>query len=688
MATDLNLAFQFENGLAFTETDIAIFSGSIDPGAGAGTPAPRGSLFLRDNGELYIKAGEADTSWNWHLQSDDVTISVVEPSAGLTITGAPIQNTGTLTFTLVNDLAAVEGLTGSGLAARIGADTWATRSIAGTSGNILVSDGDAVAGNPTINLATVGTAGSFGSGSVVPTFTTDAFGRVTAVSEVAIALTLNDLSDVVVSSPTNGQILTFNGTEWVNTAPTGGSGTVTSVAATAPTAGFTITGSPITSSGTLVFALANDLAAIEALATTGIAVRTAAETWTTRSLASGQNITVTSADGVAGNPSIALSGVVPIANGGTGLSALGTALQVLRVNAGGTALEYATLAGGGSVTSVATAQPAEGLTITGSPITTAGTLTFALANDLAAIEGLNGTGFYTRTGTDTWAARSLTQPTSGLTITNPAGTAGNPTFALANDLAAVEGLATTGIAVRTSADTWATRTIQGTTNQITVTNGAGTGGDPTVAIATNPIIPGTGSIQVPAGSTAERTDPPSNGMIRFNTTLNQYEAWNTDRWVGLQSFTQGGTFQLNAYLGSIPSTSGTSAVPYDSTEPLITEGTEIWTRTVVPAAATSRFVVECPFTVDIGTSNRVLIVSLFRDSINLGTALFYSTGGGRPITMSLKVNDEPATTTPVVYSMRAGIGSGTGTWYINATAGGQTLGGKLVSQYEIREFAS
>lgn len=41
-----------------------------------------------------------------------------------------------------------------------------------------------------------------------------------------------------------------------------------------------------------------------------------------------------------------ISGVLPIANGGTNLSTLGTALQVLRVNAGATALEYATISGG------------------------------------------------------------------------------------------------------------------------------------------------------------------------------------------------------------------------------------------------------------------------------------------------------------------------------------------------------
>lgn len=38
-----------------------------------------------------------------------------------------------------------------------------------------------------------------------------------------------------------------------------------------------------------------------------------------------------------------VTGTLPIANGGTNLTSLGTALQVLRVDAGGTALEYATL---------------------------------------------------------------------------------------------------------------------------------------------------------------------------------------------------------------------------------------------------------------------------------------------------------------------------------------------------------
>lgn len=52
--------------------------------------------------------------------------------------------------------------------------------------------------------------------------------------------------------------------------------------------------------------------------------------------------------------------------------------------------------------------------------------------------------------------RQITQPAAGITVTNPTGGSGNPTLVLANDLAAVEGLSGTGFAKRTGADAWTT----------------------------------------------------------------------------------------------------------------------------------------------------------------------------------------------------------------------------------------
>ena len=128
-------------------------------------------------------------------------------------------------------------------------------------------------------------------------------------------------------------------------------------------------------------------------------------------------------------------------------------------------------------------QPAAGLTIT-NPAGLAANITFALSNDLLALEGLAGTGFAVRTGTDAWAQRTITGPASGITVTNGSGVAGNPTIALANDLAGLEGLITTGLATRTGDGTWVTRSIVGTAGRIVVATGDAVAGAPTLDLAT------------------------------------------------------------------------------------------------------------------------------------------------------------------------------------------------------------
>lgn len=80
-----------------------------------------------------------------------------------------------------------------------------------------------------------------------------------------------------------------------------------------------------------------------------------------------------------------------------------------------------------------------------------------------------------------------TQPAAGITVTPSTAqdlSANRAwTYALANDLLALEGLSSTGIAVRTASDTWAQRSVTGTSDRIDITNGSGVSGNPTVDIA-------------------------------------------------------------------------------------------------------------------------------------------------------------------------------------------------------------
>lgn len=78
---------------------------------------------------------------------------------------------------------------------------------------------------------------------------------------------------------------------------------------------------------------------------------------------------------------------------------------------------------------------------------------------LDAISALGSNGLITRTAAGTVAARTLTAPAAGITVSNGSGAGGNPTLVLANDLAAIEGLGSTGIARRTAVDTWTVGTL-------------------------------------------------------------------------------------------------------------------------------------------------------------------------------------------------------------------------------------
>jgi hypothetical protein len=101
------------------------------------------------------------------------------------------------------------------------------------------------------------------------------------------------------------------------------------------------------------------------------------------------------------------------------------------------------------------------------------------------------------------------------------------------DLTALADNATNGLWARTGAGTGSVRTVTGTTDQITMTNGDGVAGDPTIAIASDAVLPGTGSCTMPIGTTAQRSGTPVNGMFRYNSTTAAFEGYKGDSWGSL-----------------------------------------------------------------------------------------------------------------------------------------------------------
>lgn len=80
------------------------------------------------------------------------------------------------------ELTGLASLSGTGIVVRTGAGTYTNRQISVTSGHLTVSNGNGVSGNPNLGLPNVGTPGSYGSATLIPTITTDAQGRVSGVT--------------------------------------------------------------------------------------------------------------------------------------------------------------------------------------------------------------------------------------------------------------------------------------------------------------------------------------------------------------------------------------------------------------------------------------------------------------------------------------------------------------------------
>lgn len=157
-----------------------------------------------------------------------------------------------------------------------------------------------------------------------------------------------------------------------------------------------------------------------------------------------------------------------------------------------------------------------------------------------------GTGILAKTNSTTLTPRSVAVTGNGLTITNGDGVSGNPTVALDGMASALAGLSGNGII--TALGTGATiRQLVGTSNEIDITNGTGLSGNYTVGLSDNVIMPGTEGVTIPNGSTAARPGLPNAGEMRYNTDTSTFEGYAAGTWRdfaltgGVTSFSAGST---------------------------------------------------------------------------------------------------------------------------------------------------
>lgn len=268
-----------------------------------------------------------------------------------------------------------------------------------------------VSGSLIINNVTISPTGITGTGNIVlsdnPVLSNPDIG--TPVSGILSNCTGYDATNLVGIVPVikggtglttvgaAGQVLTSNGSNlyWgTGGGGGGGSGTVTSVAVSGGTSGLTTTGGPITTAGTITIggtlSVSNGGTGLTAVGAAGqVLTSNGTNLYWSAGGGGGGSGTVTSvaiSGGTTGLTStggpittagtITLSGTLSVANGGTGLTAVGTAGQVLTSN--GTTLYWATGGGGGgsgTVTSVDVSGGSTGLITTGGPVTTSGSIT-------------------------------------------------------------------------------------------------------------------------------------------------------------------------------------------------------------------------------------------------------------------------------------------------------------------------
>lgn len=249
------------------------------------------------------------------------------------------------------------------------------------------------------------------------------------------------------------------------------------------------------------------------------------------------------------------------------------------------------------------------------------------ANVVLALSGApasliaSGTGIQVKTNASTLTGRSIQAGTAGLSVANGDGIAGNPSVSLTGMPLYLAQSTGVGLLTRTSGNSVGVVTLQGTANEIDVADGTGDGANPTIGIATNPTLPGTGYVLIPKGTTAERPGSPQDGMIRFNTDSSAFEVYESGGWSNLPG---GAVTQINTG-------PGLTGGPITTTGTISVAETGVVSGTYGSTTSVGRFTVSSRGLITYADELAISAASIGAVTSVVGTANeITSSGGGAP----------------------------------------------------------